>query len=88
MGATPAELIRAMVARAPELRNVEILQLHTEGAAPYTAPELGESFRVNALFIGASVRKAVQEGRGDYIPIFLSEIPALSEVGRCPSMSL
>src|SRR5579872_5809809 len=84
MAAAPKELILAMTARSSELRGVEIVQLHTEGPAPYTAPELSNSFRVNSLFIGASTRQAVQEGRADYVPIFLSEVPALFRSGEMP----
>lgn len=84
IAAAPQQLIRAMTERAPELRNVEIVHLHTEGAAPYTAPELAESFRVNAFFVGANVRGAVHSGRADYIPVFLSEIPALFRRGFLP----
>ena len=68
--ATPQALIRAMVARAAELRNVEIVHLHTEGEAGYTAVELSESFHTSAFFIGANVRKMVGQ-TVDYIPIFL-----------------
>ena len=75
--ATPLVLIDALTARAPELRGVEIVQLHTEGRAPYAARELSASFRVNALFVGALLREAVNEGRADYLPVFLSEVPAL-----------
>lgn len=84
IAAAPQELIRAMVARADELRGVEIVQLHTEGIAPYADPEHCDSFRVNALFIGANVRKAVQEGRADYMPIFLSDVPTLFQSGQMP----
>jgi acyl-CoA hydrolase len=66
-----------MTDRANELRDVEIVHLHTEGAAPYAAPEYKDSFRINAFFVGSNVRSAVHDGRGDYIPVFLSEIPAL-----------
>ncbi|ACF12775.1 acetyl-CoA hydrolase/transferase [Chloroherpeton thalassium ATCC 35110] len=75
--ASPQRLVQAMTNRASEFRNVEIVHLHTEGDAPYVKPEYRESFRVNAFFVGANVRKAVQEGRADYIPIFLSEVPHL-----------
>lgn len=75
--ATPKTLIKAMTARANELKCVEIVSIHTEGEAPYTAPELSESFSTNCMFIGANVRKAIETGRGDYIPVFLSEVPAL-----------
>lgn len=77
IAAAPTILIEAMTARASELRDVEIVHLHTEGDAPYARAEFEDSFRVNAFFVGANVRKAVQSGRGDYIPVFLSEIPAL-----------
>ena len=75
--ATPVRLIEAMTERYSELRNVEVVQLHSEGPAPYAQPEYKDSFFVNALFVGANVRKAVNEGRGDYVPVFLSEVPYL-----------
>jgi 4-hydroxybutyrate CoA-transferase len=77
VAAAPHVLIDALVARANELRDVEIVHLHTEGAAPYAGPGFAESFRVNAFFVGSNVREAVNRGDGDYIPVFLSEIPAL-----------
>lgn len=77
VAAAPQALITALAARAPALRGVEVVQLHTEGPAPYAAPELAASFRVNALFVGKNVRDAVARGQGDYVPIFLSEVPAL-----------
>jgi 4-hydroxybutyrate CoA-transferase len=77
VAATPQVLVRAMTARASELRDVEIVHLHTEGPAPYAALEHAASFRVNALFVGANVREAIAQGRGDYVPVFLSEVPAL-----------
>ncbi|HKK78165.1 MAG TPA: acetyl-CoA hydrolase/transferase C-terminal domain-containing protein [Phaeodactylibacter sp.] len=73
----PNKLINALAKRGEELRNVEILHLHTDAGAPYADESLIESFRVNNLFVGGNVRKAVQEGRADYIPIFLSEVPLL-----------
>ncbi len=75
--ATPHHLVDALVARAAHLREVEIVHMHTEGPASYVEPEYEGIFRHNALFIGPNVRKAVQEGRADYTPIFLSEIPGL-----------
>lgn len=84
VAAAPQELIRAMTARSAELRNVEIVHLHTEGPAPYSAPEMAESFHVNAFFVGANVRGAVRDGRADYVPVFLSEIPALFRKGVLP----
>ncbi len=78
--ATPQTLIRAMVARGPELKNVQVCHLHTEGECGYTAPELRESFHTSAFFIGGNVRKMVGN-TVDYIPVFLSDIPSLFREG-------
>lgn len=77
VAAAPQHLIRALADRGKELKNVNLYQLHTEGDAPYSAPEFKDAFFVNALFIGANVRNAILDGRGSYIPVFLSEIPLL-----------
>lgn len=82
--AAPQRLVAALADRAPELRHVEICHLHTEGVAPYAQPECRGSFHVNAFFVGANVRKAVAEGEADYIPVFLSEVPALFKQGILP----
>jgi 4-hydroxybutyrate CoA-transferase len=84
VAAAPTRLLEALTARAAELRVVEIVSIHTEGAAPYAAPEHAKSFRVNALFVGANVRRAVEEGRADYLPVFLSEVPQLFRAGILP----
>lgn len=73
--AAPQRLLAALVARAPELQAVEIVHLHTEGVAPYLLPEHHTSFHASALFVGANLREAVNDGRADYIPVFLSEVP-------------
>ena len=75
--AAPLQLIQALVRKADTLQDITIYQMHTEGPAPYAAPGLEHIFKVNCFFIGANLRKAVQEGRADYIPVFLSEIPGL-----------
>jgi acyl-CoA hydrolase len=80
----PEALVEAMVLRAPQLRDVEVLHLITFGTAPYCAPEMAGHFRHNALFMGGNVRGAVNAGRADYVPIFLSEIEALFERGEIP----
>jgi 4-hydroxybutyrate CoA-transferase len=74
---SPMVLIKAMTARSPELKGVHIYHIHTEGAAPYAAMGMQGCFTVNSLFIGANLREAVQAGRADFIPNFLSEIPDL-----------
>lgn len=75
--ATPTILTKALTERSPELRNVEVCHLHTEGEAPYANPELSESFHVNSFFIGKNVRHTLQAGNGSYTPVFLSELPHL-----------
>ena len=82
--ATPKQLILAMTARASELRDVEIVHLHTEGPSDYASPKYVENFRTNALFVGANMREAVNEGVADYIPVFLSEVPGLFRKGILP----
>ena len=84
VAATPRVLVEAMTARSGLLRDVEVVHLHTEGPAPYAAPEMTGSFHVNSLFVGANVREAVGAGRGDYVPVFLSEVPALFRKGVLP----
>ncbi|MDZ7772649.1 MAG: acetyl-CoA hydrolase/transferase C-terminal domain-containing protein [Balneolaceae bacterium] len=84
VAAAPRRLIEAMVARAPELKDVEIVQLHTEGEAPYARPEYAGTFYTNALFVGPNLREAVNEGNADYLPVFLSEVPHLFRRGILP----
>jgi 4-hydroxybutyrate CoA-transferase len=84
VAAAPRALIEALTARAGELRVVELVHLHTEGTAPYAAPEHAKSFRVNALFVASNVRDAVEDGRADYLPVFLSEVPRLFRAGILP----
>ncbi len=74
---TPNLLIEALCNRYRELENVEIIQVHTEGEALYTQEPYNNSFRINSCFVGGNVRQAVNNGNGDYIPIFLSEIHLL-----------
>lgn len=80
----PEELVKAMVARAPELRDVTVSHLLTFGCADYAQPRYRESFRHRSLFTGANVREAINDGRADYVPVFLSEIPRLIRSGLCP----
>src|SRR6186713_3544778 len=79
--ATPSVLLDALVARAPELADVSVVHLHCEGPGPHLAPEMAGHFRHRALFIGPNARAAVNEGRADYIPAFLSDIPSLFRRG-------
>lgn len=79
--AAPQQLINAMVGRADELRNVNIYHLHTDSEAPYCEERYRGIFEINSLFIGANVRKATWSGRANFIPAFLSEVPALFRKG-------
>jgi 4-hydroxybutyrate CoA-transferase len=79
--AAPQRLVRALSDRKNELRNVRVVHLHTEGEAGYAQPDASEAFEAVSLFIGANVRKAINEGRGSYIPVFLSEAPLLFRSG-------
>ena len=81
---TPKPLVDALVERAPSLRDVEICHMLTFGEAAYTRPEYEGIFRHNGLFLGGNVREAVQAGRADYTPIFLSEIEELFTSGQIP----
>ena len=82
--AAPSVLLDALVARAPELRDVGMVHLHIEGPGPHLAPEMAPHFRHRALFVGPNARAAVNEGRADYVPVFLSEVPHLFERGALP----
>ena len=82
--ATPTALLVALTARASELTDVGVVHFHTEGPAPHLAPEMAGHFRHRALFIGANAREAVNEGRADYVPVFLSDVPELFSTGVLP----
>src|ERR1051325_7378773 len=82
--AMPEVLVEAMCRRSPELEDVEVIHLLTVGKSGYSAPEMEGHFRHNALFIGRNVREAVNDGRADFTPVFLSEIPSLFYRGIIP----
>lgn len=81
-GAAPQVLINAMTDRADELRDISIYQLHTEGDAPYAQPGMEKSFRVKAFFMGKNIRECINSGRGEFVPVFLSEVPKVIRSGR------
>ena len=81
---TPSPLVKALVDRSPEVRDVEVVHLMTLGSADYTRPEFEGHFRHRGLFLGPNTREAVAAGRADYTPIFLSEIEGLFESGAMP----
>lgn len=75
--AEPLALVEALCANGEHLSGNEIVHLLTLGPAPYVEPRFAQRFRHKAFFIGANVRAAVQAGRADFVPVFLSEIPEL-----------
>lgn len=80
--AVPQALVAALAERAEELTDTEIYHMMTLGVAPYAEAKFERNFRHNAFFIGSNVRRAIQEGRADYTPVFLSEIPRLLRARR------
>ena len=86
VASAPRLLIEAMCRRgeAGELKDVKIHHLHTEGPAPYTNPRFEGIFFHQGFFIGSNVRKSVQEGYADYIPVFLGETQKLYRCGALP----
>ncbi|RYY91556.1 MAG: 4-hydroxybutyrate CoA-transferase, partial [Chitinophagaceae bacterium] len=81
---TPTCLLRALAAEAPRLRDVELVFVSVYGDMQVDKPELAASFKLNSLFVSASIRQDVAEGRADYVPVFLSEIPRMFSDGVLP----
>jgi len=82
--ATPFVLLEALAARAAELERVEVTHVLLLGEDPLSRPETRDHVRHNSLFVGPADRAAVNEGRADYVPIHLHEIPRLFKSGRMP----
>ena len=80
----PELLIQALVKRAPELHDVRITHMYTEGYADYVLPEYANSFHLNSFFVGGNVRKATQMGFADYIPCSLSDSARIIRDGIQP----
>jgi 4-hydroxybutyrate CoA-transferase len=81
--ATPTPLLSGLVAR-PDLDGVTLYHLHTSGPAPFAQPAVADRFRSVSFFVGQELRRPVAEGRADFMPIFLSQIPGLFSTGRIP----
>ncbi|MBX2944718.1 MAG: acetyl-CoA hydrolase/transferase family protein [Cyclobacteriaceae bacterium] len=82
--ATPQFLLKALAKRAHELKHVELVAVSTLGELELAKPEYAESFYINSLFVSENIRGAINDGRGNYIPIFLSEISRLFEKNILP----
>lgn len=77
--ACPQGLLRSLFESGHVLQDVEIVHIMTLGPVPWCDPRWADVARVNSFFLGPGVREAVLEGRADYTPCFLSEIPHLFE---------
>jgi acyl-CoA hydrolase/RimJ/RimL family protein N-acetyltransferase len=82
--AEPLALVEALVEHGDHLADNEVVHLLTLGPAPYVRPDLQHRFRHTAFFIGANVREAVHDGRADFMPVFLSDLPELIRSRRVP----
>lgn len=82
--ATPHALLRALFSRASELSNVELVSISTLGELDIEHPEIQRAFFFNSLFVSQNVREVVNGPSGDYVPVFLSEIPLLFDRGILP----
>jgi acyl-CoA hydrolase/GNAT superfamily N-acetyltransferase len=80
----PQVLVQALINRASELDNVEIIQLLTLDMQSFSHKELARHFRINSFFISGDVNNDPHKGLGDYTPIFLSDVPRLFSSGRLP----
>ena len=81
--ATPTELLAALSART-DLAGVELYHLHTNGPAPFVQPGAARGLHSNSLFTGPDLREPIEQGRADFVPVFLSDIPDLFRRGVVP----
>ncbi len=81
---TPNLLYEELTRQASRLKNVELVSITQQGNVPLADPQFSDSFRINSLFVSKPIREAVNSGNGDFIPIFLSEIPILFKNGLLP----
>lgn len=82
--AEPQLLVAALSERGDHLADNQIIHIRTLGVCPYTESKFSDKFRYSTFFIGDNVRGAVNEGRADYTPVFLSELPGLFRSGKAP----
>lgn len=81
---TPTCMLRALEKQAYRLKDVELVFISVYGDIHVDKPEYSENFKINSLFVSASIRKDVNEGLADYVPVFLSEIPELFKQNILP----
>lgn len=80
----PQTLVEELVSENHHIEDAEIYHLLTQGVAPYISEEHSGKFRTSSFFLAPNVREGIRSGRGDYTPIFLSEIPQLFKSGKIP----
>jgi acyl-CoA hydrolase len=85
---TPLYLMRELAKQAPRLQNVELVFITVQGDIVVDKPEYQESFHINSFFVSESIRKAVNEGRADFVPVFLSDIPDLFRSNMKPDVAI
>lgn len=81
---TPLHMMRSLAKQKDRLQEVELVFITVQGDIEVHKPEYEGSFRINCMFVSETVRKAVEEGRADYIPVFLSDIPDLFNKNNLP----
>ena len=81
---TPNYLYDALAQQASKLKNIEMVSITQQGNVEIAKPEYKDTFFVNSLFTSTPVREAVNSDHGDFVPIFLSEIPILFKNGHLP----
>ncbi len=81
---TPLFLLSELAKQAPRLQQVELTFISVFGDIVVDRPEYENNFHINCLFVSDSVRSNIREGRGDFIPVFLSDIPDLFKNGQLP----
>jgi 4-hydroxybutyrate CoA-transferase len=80
----PKVVVDAMVKNKDAYKDVEIVHMVSMGKSEYASPEMAPHFRHNSIFVGATTRETVAEGRGDFTPCFFSEVPGLFKKGTLP----
>lgn len=80
----PQHLVAELVGQHERLSDVEIVHMISMGESRYVREDMREHFRHNSFFIGHSTRKAVNDGRADYTPIFFHQVPRLFREGHLP----
>ena len=81
---TPNLLIDELAKQSSRLKKVEFVSITQQGNVEIAKPQYKDSFYINSLFVSTPVREAVNSERGDFVPIFLSEIPLLFKNGILP----